>query len=79
MQREAESYVWGTNWSLADPGFQALLAAARAAGWSRRLGKQMFETTLGTDRFRLRLVYHSMRARKTSEKHATVSQIIRSF
>jgi hypothetical protein len=79
MQREAESYVWGTNWSLADPGFPALLASTWAAGWSRRLGKQMFETALGTDRFRLRLVYNSIRARKTSEKHATASQIIRSF
>jgi hypothetical protein len=63
MQREPESYVWGTNWSLADPGFQAVPDSARAAGWSRRLGKQTFETTLGTDRFLLRLVYHSIRSR----------------
>ncbi len=41
----------------------------------RRLGKQMFETTLETDRFFLRLVFHSIRSRKTSEKHETISQV----
>jgi len=79
MQREPESYVWGTNWSLADPGFQAVPDSARAARWSRRLGKQTVETTLGADRFLLRLVYHSMRSRKPSKKHDTVSQIIQPF
>ena len=79
MQREPEGYVWGTNWSLADPGFQAVPDSARAARWSRRLGQQTFLTTLGTDRFLLRLVYHSIRSRKTSEEHDTVSQVIHPF
>ncbi|PYU78350.1 MAG: hypothetical protein DMG50_27850 [Acidobacteria bacterium] len=72
---EPDGYVWGTNWSVAYPGFRAVLDSAHAAEWSRRLGKQMFETTLETDRFFLRLVFHSIRSRKTSEKHETISQV----
>jgi hypothetical protein len=74
---EPDGYVWGTNWSLAYPGFRAIdVDSAQAAEWSRRLGKQMFETTLETDRFLLRLVFHSIHSQKISEKHETVSQVI---
>jgi hypothetical protein len=73
---EPDGYVWGTNWSLAYPGFQAVPDSAQAAEWSRRLGKEMFETTLQADRFFLRLVFHSIHSRKTSEKHETISRLI---
>jgi hypothetical protein len=74
---EPDGYVWGTNWSLAYPGFRTVLDSAEAAEWSRRLGKQMFETTLETDRFFLRLVFHSIGSRKTSGKHETISLVTR--
>ena len=36
----------------------------------------MFETTLETDRFFLRLVFHSLHSGKTSEKFDKISQVI---
>lgn len=71
---EPAGYVWGTNWSLAYPGIRAIGDSAQAAEWSRRLGKQMFETMLETDRFLLRLIFHSIRSRKVSERSDTVSR-----
>ncbi|MGB2900551.1 MAG: hypothetical protein WBB89_14900 [Candidatus Acidiferrum sp.] len=66
--KEPDGYVWGTNWSLADPGISAVRDSVQAAEWSRRLGKQMFETTLGTNRFLLRLIFHSIRSRKINDR-----------
>lgn len=74
--KEPDGYVWGTNWSLAYPGFQAVSGSTQAAEWTRRLGKQMYEITLGTDRFFLRLVFHSICSRKASERHETISQVV---
>jgi hypothetical protein len=74
--KEPEGYVWGTNWSLAYPGIRAIRDSAQAAEWSRKLGKQMYETTLETDRFFLRLIFHSLRSRKISDRSDTVSQVI---
>jgi len=73
---EPAGYVWGSNWSLAYPGLVAVPDSGQAAEWSTRLGKQMFEVTLETDRFLLRLIFHSIRSRKISDKHDTVSQVI---
>src|SRR5216683_5457042 len=58
----------GTNWSLAYPGIRATRDSVQAAEWSRRLDKQMFKISLETDRFFLRLVFHSIRSRKVAEK-----------
>lgn len=74
--KEPDGYVWGTNWSLAYPGIRANRDSAQAAEWSNRLGKQMFETTLGTDRFFLRLIFHSIRSRKISDKSETISRAV---
>jgi hypothetical protein len=71
-----EGYVWGTNWSLAYPGLQAVPDSAQAAEWSRRLGKEMFEATLQTDRFLLRLIFHSVQSRKVSDNCQTISQVL---
>jgi hypothetical protein len=73
---EPDGYVWGTNWSLAYPGIQAIRDSATAAEWSTRLGKQMFEATLETDRFFLRLIFHSIRSQKINEKSETISRSI---
>jgi hypothetical protein len=74
---EPDGYVWGTNWSLVYPGLPAVPDSAEAADWSKRLSKQMFETTLATDRFSLRLIFHSVRSRKTSDEYKTISQVLR--
>src|ERR1700722_11725978 len=74
--KEPEGYVWGTNWSLAYPGFIAIRDSANAAEWSRRLGKPMFEATLETDCFFLRLIFYSIHSRKTADKSDTVSQVV---
>jgi hypothetical protein len=73
---EPDGYVWGTNWSLAYPGLRAVPDSAQAAEWSRKLGKQMHELTLETDRFFLRLIFHSLRSRKISDRCDTVSRVI---
>jgi hypothetical protein len=73
--KEPAGYVWGTNWSNAYPGFRAVTDSVDAAAWSRRLGKPMFETTLETDRFLLRLVFHSLHSRKLNDRTDTISQV----
>lgn len=74
--KEPDGYVWGTNWSLAYPGIRAIHNSAEAAEWSRRLGKQMFEVTLETDRFFLRLIFHSLHWRRIGEKTETISRVV---
>ena len=74
--KEPEGYVWGTNWSLAYPGITVIHDSPSAGEWGKRLGKQMFEVTLETDRFLLRLIFHSVRWQKVSEKCGTISQAI---
>ena len=72
---EPEGYVWGTNWSNAYPGIRAIRDSAIAAEWSMRLARPMFETTLETDRFFLRLVFHSIRSRKINDRIDTISKV----
>jgi hypothetical protein len=74
--KEPDGYVWGTNWSLAYPGIQSIQESAIANEWSRRLSKPMFEATLETDRFFLRLVFHSIRSRKIDDRTDTISQAV---
>ena len=74
--KEPDGYVWGTNWSLAYPGIRAIRDSAQAAEWSRRLGKPVFETTLETDRFFLRLIFHSIRSRKIDDRFDTVCHVV---
>lgn len=76
---EPDGYVWGTKWSNAYPGLEAVKNSDIAEEWTRRLGKEMFEATLGTDRFFLRLVFHSMRSKKISDSTATISRITTSL
>ncbi len=71
-----EGYVWGTNWSLAFPGLVAVRDSPEADDWTQRLGQQMHELTLETDRFHLRLIFHSIRSRKLNDDQRTVSSVI---
>lgn len=73
---EPEGYVFGTNWSLAYPGFMVLKDSPAAADWASKLDKPMFAASLGTDRFRLTLVYHDAQLERLSEETPTVSRAI---
>jgi hypothetical protein len=69
-------YVWGTNWSNAHPGIQAVCESMIAAEWSTRIGKRMYEATIETERFLLRVVFHSIRWRKLSNETRPLSDTI---
>jgi hypothetical protein len=73
---EPNGYVWGNNWSLAYPGFEAVLDSVEAAEWSGKLGKEMFEFRLETDRFTLRIIFHSIHFRKISDDTSVVSAVV---
>jgi hypothetical protein len=73
---EPSGYVWGTNWSLAYPGFEAPNDTPEALAWSQRLGKQMHSMSLETDRFRVVMIFHEVRVRRLSDDTGTVSQVI---
>ena|ERR1700678_944102 len=73
--KEPGGYVWGVNWSSASPGIHAISESLLAAEWSRRLGKEMFEISLETELFFLRLIFHSIHWRKISDKTDAISQV----
>ena len=68
-------HVWGTNWSNAYPGLKAIHDSELASEWTSRLGKEMFEITLQTGRFVLRLIFHAIVTRKVSDEVAIISQV----
>ena len=72
---EPDGYVWGTNWSNAYPGLEARADSRAAAEWANRLGKDMSEATVETDRFHLRLIFHSVSWRKLGDDIDTISQV----
>lgn len=72
---EPEGYVWGTNWSNAYPGITAVEESTIAKEWEGRLGKSMYEITLETDRFFLRLIFHSIKSEKISDDTSTISKV----
>lgn len=72
---EPDGYVWGTNWSNAYPGLESADESQAADEWADRLGKDMSEATLETDRFHLRLIFHSVTWRKIAEDIDTISQV----
>lgn len=74
--KDLNGYVWGTNWSNAFPGVSSLLNDPEAANWTVRLGRQMHAVRLETDRFRLRLIFHSLRTEVVSRDIGTIDQVI---
>jgi hypothetical protein len=73
---QPEGYVWGTNWSLANPGIAAIDDSQEASNWAAETGKQFFEAVLETDRFAMALVFHDIRVNKISDDAEIVSQVI---
>ena len=72
---EPAGYVWGTNWSNAYPGLTAVKESPLSREWTALLQQDMFEATLETDRFFLRLIFHGVQARKISDCTTTISQV----
>lgn len=72
---EPDGYVWGTNWSNAYPGISAVEDSDLAKEWSARLNKPFFEAILETDGFWLRLIFHSISSRKTSDDTKVISSV----
>ena len=73
---EPDGYVWGTNWTNAYPGVSVLRSSELADDWGRRLGLEMFEMGLETDRFKLCLVFHSIRHTKLGDDIGTIGKVI---
>jgi hypothetical protein len=72
---EPDGYVWGTDWSNAYPGLSVRDQSDLADHWKQRLGRDMAEVSLETDRFFLRLVFHSVLWRKLDDDVGTISQV----
>ena len=72
---EPAGYVWGTNWSNAYPGLAAIPDSAPAVSWSERIGRPMFEATLETDRFEMKVIFHELRSEKLNDDVGTISQV----
>jgi hypothetical protein len=73
---EPDGYVWGSNWSMAYPGLELVRNSRIARRWTKRLRKEMHEVTLETDRFFIRMIFHSVRTRKLNDSTDTISQVI---
>jgi hypothetical protein len=73
---EPEGYPWYYNFSAAWPGLKAPDSTPDSLRWSEKLGHPMFEMTLETDRFRIGMIFHDLRAEKLSEETPTVSRSV---
>jgi hypothetical protein len=73
---EPDGYVFGTNWSLAYPGFEAVDDDPSASGWSARLHRPMHMATIETDRFKIGLIFHDVRLERVNDEASTVSKVI---
>lgn len=71
-----DGYVWGSNWSLANPGLFVAEDDPAAARWSERIGRPMFAMSVETDRFKLSLIFHGVRHRKLSDEAPVVGEVL---
>ena len=73
---EPDGYVFGNNWSLAYPGFEAIDDDASAASWSTRLQRTMYASAIETDRFNIKLIFHDVHMDRVNDDASTVSKVI---
>ena len=71
-----DGYVFGANWSLAYPGFNAIADDPSAASWSERLKRDMYAATVETDLFQLKLIFHDAHIEQVSDDASIVAQVI---
>jgi hypothetical protein len=73
---EPDGYVFGNNWSLAYPGFEAIDNDPSAGSWSARLQRAMHAGTIETDCFKIALVFHHAHMERISGDASKVSKVI---
>ena len=73
---EPEGFVWGTNWSLAYPGFKEIVDSEKAKVWSKKLGKEMKEVNLQSNSFEINLIYESWSLKKINYSTSLIEQIM---
>ncbi|HEY1750464.1 MAG TPA: hypothetical protein VGG29_04340 [Caulobacteraceae bacterium] len=71
-----DGYVWGSNWSLAYPGVDAPDEDPVAENWATRIGKPMYAASIETDRFKLSVVFHAVRAERLSDDSSVVRRVL---
>lgn len=73
---EPDGYIFGTNWSVAYPGFEASDSDPVASSWSERLQRPMYAATIETDRFRIALIFHDVRFERVSDDASVASRLV---
>ncbi len=73
---EPEGYVFGTDWSLAYPGINILLASPEAQDWTKRLKRPMYSASVETDRFHISLVFGEVDHRKLSDEIGVARKVV---
>jgi hypothetical protein len=76
---EPEGFVWGTNWSLGYPGLSYIEGSKPAALWGKKLEREMHEVILGTDAFRLQLLFHNIKIEKLGSDVELVDRVVFPF
>lgn len=71
-----EGYAWYTDHSLAWPGLKLIESSLKAKEWSSRLKKPMHEVKLETDRFRINLIFHTVRFARISNEEGSISRVV---
>ena len=71
-----DGYVFGVNWSLAYPGFEAIKDDPSALSWSEKLKRDMYAATVETDLFKLKLIFHDAHIDRVSDDASIVAQVI---
>lgn len=73
---EPDGFVWGTNCSLAYPGFKVIRNSDKATNWSDRLGKKINEVKLETNSFQMNLIYETWTLEKINDDNSLINQVI---
>jgi len=73
---EPDGIVWGTNWSLMNPGLEYHPKSELAGEWSLRLGKEMHEVTIDTEIFHIQLIFHDVFIQKLSSDFSVIDKVV---
>jgi hypothetical protein len=73
---EPEGFVWGACWSTAYPGLSYIDDSPRARQWSDRLGKPMYEISIATEAFELRVVFHDFTVTKLNDTVRVLDKVM---
>ena len=73
---EPEGFVWGTNWSLAYPGFKEIINSEKAKIWSEKLGKKMKEVNLQANSFEINLIYEKWSLEKINDNTSLIKKVM---